>query len=93
MKKNFLGTILGSLALMLGFTSCKKDDENNENNVNCTECFTYSYMDMSGGTITYSICQDDTNYTQEEWDTYIAYYTAYAAGNPNVEFEVYEDCD
>ncbi len=84
MKKNFLGTILGSLALMLGFISCKKD---------CTDCIRYTYSEPGGGSYSYSLCQDNFEGTQEEWDYYIAYYTAYAATNPNFDFETFEECE
>ncbi len=84
MKRNFIGIILGSLALMLGVTSCKKD---------CTECMRYSYTYQGGGSLTYYICQDDGDYTQEEWDVAVAYYTANFANNPDANFEIYEDCE
>ncbi len=84
MKKNFIRTILGSLALMLGFTSCKKD---------CTECFRATYTYAGGGTYTYSLCEDVSGYTEAEWDAYMAELEAYAAMYAEYTFERYEDCE
>ncbi len=81
MKKNFIGTILGSLALMLGFTSCKKD---------CTDCATVTYT-YNGVTETETACADA--YTEEEWNTYMTVLEAYAASDPNVTLNRFEDCE
>ncbi len=45
MKRNFFKIVLGSLALMLGFSTCKKD---------CEDCFSYT-----DGGFKYTYCESD----------------------------------
>lgn len=59
MKKNFFQIVLGSLALALGLTSCKKED--------CCATITYD-----GETETF--CVGDDGLTQAQFNGYVAYY-------------------
>ncbi len=83
MKKNSIRTILGSLALMLGFTSCKKD---------CVECMRANYT-YNGSSYIGTYCQDETDLNDEEWEVYVAQNIAYADSISYLTITEFEHCE
>lgn len=87
MKKNFFQIITSCLALILGFSSCKKDnqvEDNGEKTPTCIRCFDSedSYE------VIYTFCQGDRLVeTEEDFDAHAAYLQS--LGNT---VTVYEKC-
>lgn len=67
MKKNFFQIIMGSIAIALGLSSCKKDKEVHNN---CVKCFSFTSDNLD----TYTFCIGDNNVeTEARFNAYVAY--------------------